>query len=459
MRYSKLHQKADMPDLREQAIESIWNGSDGREMDRELLRKAIYGLSDMFDFLCEFGGVEEHFRLVDPREHPISDGPFVYTPGFFDFPERTQNTKSTDHSMGPGWMGTFVVEKMLEQCEKLDIPVLTRHRAAAIRMDEAGRFQSVEAQGPDGTVVVEADCCLIATGGFARNHQVVEQVRPTFYEGLPVHTFTVASNTGDAIGMVEAIGDNLDFKHVKVPMMGPVHHPFNYGVVSLVNSPWITLINMEGRRFQNEAAPPVPGRQTGPLENQPQHKAYAIFDSITAEKMRAELLERSQGNPGLYRGMVSWKEHLEYECGLDLAAKKADTIPDLARLIGIDPDSLSREIETYNRFCAQGADGEFQKPAPFLDPVEQGPFYAVLMLRFNEGAEGGIANDSSLRVLREDSTLFYGLYITGDCCRGVLKQDDEGGKVGEMPWAMASGYLAGAEMAAYQKEPSDGGLR
>ena len=65
---------------------------------------------------------------------------------------------------------------------------------------------------------------------------------------------------------------------------------------------------MDGRRFQNEAAPPAPGNPTGPLENQPQHKAYAIFDSLTTEKMGAELLERSQGDPGLYRGMVSWRE-------------------------------------------------------------------------------------------------------------------------------------------------------
>ena len=72
--------------------------------------------------------------------------------------------------------------------------------------------------------------------------------------------------------------------------------------------PRIVLVNMDGRRFQNEAAPPAPGNPTGPLENQPQHKAYAIFDSLTTEKMGAELLERSQGDPGLYRGMVSWRE-------------------------------------------------------------------------------------------------------------------------------------------------------
>ena len=57
------------------------------------------------------------------------------------------------------------------------------------------------------------------------------------------------------------------------------------------------MVNMDGRRFQNEAAPPAPGNPTGPLENQPQHKAYAIFDSLTTEKMGAELLDAVRATP------------------------------------------------------------------------------------------------------------------------------------------------------------------
>ena len=448
VRYSKLHEKAGMPDLREQAVDSIWSGSDGPDMSKELLRKAMYGLTDMFDWLCQFGGVEEHFRLVDLREHPIPNGPFVYTPGFFDFPQRTQNKKSSDHSMGPGWMGTFVVDKMMEQCEKLGIPVLTQHRAVRLNVDADGVFQSVEAENPGGKLTVYAKCVLLATGGFARNERIMRKVRPTFYQGLPTHSFTVASNTGDAIDMAEAIGAKLDFQHIKVPLFGPVHHPFNYGVVSLVNDPRIVMVNIDGRRFLNEGAPPAVGEPTGPLEDQPMKKAYAIFDAATVEKMGADLLERTKRDPGLHQGMITWREQLEYECAeLDIAAHRADTIEELARLAGISPVGLVDEIEKYNMFCAQGKDEDFDKPAPLLSPVTQGPFYAVLMMRFNEGAEGGLVNDDDLRLVRQDGAPFQGIYVAGDTCRGVLKHNDEGGKFGEMPWAMASGYLAGGEMA------------
>ena len=453
VRYSKLHEKAGMPDLRAEAVESIWNGSDGREMSKELLRKAVYGLTDMFDWLCTFGGVEESFELVDLREHPINNGPFVFTPGFFNFPERIENKKSTDHSMGPGWMGTFVIKKMMEQCEKLGIPVLTRTRGTDIRVDEDGKFLSLLAEDPGGEITVTAKCLLIASGGFARNERIMRQVRPTFYEGLATHSFTVASNTGDAIELGERIGAKFDFRHIKAPLFGPVHHPFNYGVVSLVNDPRIAMVNIEGRRFLNEGAPPVPGKPTGPLEDQPEKKAYAVFDNATAEKMGADLLERTKRDPGMHRGMVTWREQLEYECEeLDIAAFKADSVGELARKAGIDEKGLTDEIEKYNMFCREKADDDFDKPAPFLSPVEQGPFYAVLLMRFNEGAEGGLVNDDELRLVRADGTPFQGIYVVGDACRGVLKYDDEGGKFGEMPWAMASDYLAAEEMARYTRE-------
>lgn len=452
VRYSKIHAAAGMPDLREQAVESIWSGSNGKDISKNLVRRAVYGLTDMFDWLCTFGGVEERFKLVDLREHPIPNGPFVFCPGFFDYPDRTLNVKSTDHSMGPGWMGTFVIDKMLEQCKALDIPVLTEHRATHLLVDENGTFQAVEAQTPGGTVTVQAQCCLIASGGFARNEKLIRQLRPSFYEGMPVHSFTVASNTGDAIGMAEEIGAALDLEHVKIPLFGPVHHPFNYGVVSLVNSPRVAMVNLDGRRFVNEGAPPEPGNPFSPLEHQPQKIAYAIFDSDTVEQMGQELLERTSRDDSLHRCMLNWRGELEYECAeLDIAAHKADTLEELAKKAGIDPVGLVDEVEKYNMFCAQGQDEDFDKPAPFLSPVTKGPFYAVLLMRFNEGAEGGLVNDDNLRLVKQDGAPFSGIYVAGDCCRGVLKKDDDGGKCSEMPWAMASGYLVGGEMADYTK--------
>lgn len=449
LRWSKRHEQAGMPDLREEAIRII---SSTGNISLPLLRKAMYGLTDMFDWLIDFGGTEDQFQMFDLAARGITQmGPFPAVPGMLDFPVRTQNVKSTDQSMGPGWAGTFVVEKMLEQCDKLNIAVLTRHRAVELLIDEQGIFKGVKAHNPGGEVIINAKCCLLSSGSFSRNKEIMDSIRPTFNAETSVHSFTVASNSGDAIGMVEKIGGQLDLERVKIPMFSPTHHPFSFSLVRLAEDPRAVQINMMGKRYCNEAERQHSDDLKGPLENQPRHMAYAIFDSDTVEMGGRELLAHPAMNADMLRCMAPWGEQLEMECKLDMAAKKADSITELAKLIGIAPIALSKEIERYNTFCQSGLDKDFNKSAPMLKPLKKAPFYALLLTRFNEGAVGGIVNDDKLRVVREDGTPFAGLYAVGDCCRGLLKTSDEGGKFGELPWAMASGYMVVDEMAEYLK--------
>lgn len=447
LRWSKRHEKAAMPDLREDAIKII--GSNGN-ISVLLLRKAMYALTDMFDWLSDFGDTEEKFHLFDLVSRGITQmGPFPAVPGMLDFPKRTQNIKSTDDSMGPGWAGTFVVEKMLEQCIKLNIPVLTNHRAVELLVDDQGVSRGVRAENPGGEVIVNAKCCLLASGSFSRNQEIMDSIRPTFNAEMPVHSFTVASNTGDAIGMVKDIGGRLDFDHVKIPMFSPTHHPFSFSLVRLAEDPRAIQVNMMGKRYCNEGERQHSDDLKGPLEYQPRHMAYAIFDSETVEMAGTELLAHPAMSSDMARCMTPWRDQLEMECKLDLAAKKADSITELAKLTGIPPIALSKEVERYNKFCENGCDKDFEKSPNVMVPLNKAPFYALLLTRFNEGAVGGIVNDDNLRVVREDGSPFAGLYAVGDCCRGLIKTSDKGGKFGELPWAMASGFFAADEMADY----------
>ena len=227
--------------------------------------------------------------------------------------------------------------------------------------------------------------------------------------------------------------------------------PFSFSLVRLAEDPRAIQINMKGKRYCNEAERQHSVDLKGPLENQPRHMAYAIFDSETLEMGGKELLSHPMMNEDMLRCMAPWGDQLEMECKLDMAAKKADSITDLAKLTGIPPIVLSKEVERYNSFCEKGLDKDFGKSSNMLVPLKKAPYYALLLTRFNEGAVGGIVNDDNLRVVKQDGSSFSGLYAVGDCCRGLLKTSDEGGKFGELPWAMASGYLVADEMADYLK--------
>ena len=83
-------------------------------------------------------------------------------------------------------------------------------------------------------------------------------------------------------------------------------------------------------------------------------------------------------------------------------------------------------------------------PGPMVpDKIEKAPFYAVYGGRFSESASGGIVTDTNLVVKKEDGSTVPGLWAVGDSCKGLFQKDDRGGKFGEMPWAMASGFMAG----------------
>ena len=189
--------------------------------------------------------------------------------------------------------------------------------------------------------------------------------------------------------------------------------------------------------------------QISVMEKQPDKIAWGIADDNTVNIMGNNILEGVRDDPEQVACYINYRADLEEETRLDLAAKKADTLEELAALIGVDPAVFVAEIEKYNACCAKGVDEDFGKDKASLVPIVKPPFYAVFLSRFNEGAEGGIVNDEFLRVLDTENKPIPGLYTAGDCCRGLLLMDESKGKFGEMPWAMASGYLTGIEAAGY----------
>ena len=439
VRYSKFHQKIGLPDGREEFIKILQERSGG-ELDYQLIRDAEYAICNMVDFLFDFGGWENYF----------APGTIVFGPDtgqvIIGFPRRVQdNLKSTDHSMGPGWMSTFAVRKLVEVAPSLGVNILTNHRASKLIIGEQGEFKGLIAEDPGGRVNIEAKTCVIASGGFSHNGRIMKFFRPTFNEHYPVKSLAVASNTGDGIDMVEEIGGAIDYEHVRTSMIGPTHHPFHFGVVRLVEQPEIVRIDKNGRRFHNDAN--IDLRLAGVMESVPEHYGWAIMDSNTSEIMGKRLVETAV-DPEVRKGFVSWKEQLEEETTYDLAAKKANTLEELAKMIKVDPEIFIQEIKHYNEYCDKGIDDKFGKPAEFLVPIARPPFYAAFIARFSETTMGGIANNTNLNVTRKDGTPFKGLYTAGDCCRGLVVQDFMK-KFGDCAWAMASGYLGAEHAAAY----------
>ena len=95
---------------------------------------------------------------------------------------------------------------------------------------------------------------------------------------------------------------------------------------------------------------------------------------------------------------------------------KADSIEDLAKQLGIDPEVLEETVDEYNEMC-ESHDSMFYKNPKFLKPIEKAPFFAAKFRPGGYGTLGGIKINENAEVLDPQWEKIPGLYACGtDTC-------------------------------------------
>src|SRR5690606_34020227 len=94
--------------------------------------------------------------------------------------------------------------------------------------------------------------------------------------------------------------------------------------------------------------------------------------------------------------------------------KKAGSLAELARVCGLDPETLEKTVADFNRHAEQGKDPAFGRgesrynrfmagrnklPNTSLAPLRKPPFYAVHVVPGSLGTFAGLATDEYARVL------------------------------------------------------------
>jgi 3-oxosteroid 1-dehydrogenase len=187
--------------------------------------------------------------------------------------------------------------------------------------------------------------------------------------------------------------------------------------VTDIGKPYCMLVDKTGQRFCNESGSYMEiGERMYARGAIP---AWAILDQNHRDRYGW-----GRANPG-----QTIKEWLSSGY-----MKKADTLAELARLCGIDPQGLENTVTRFNGFCATGVDSDFQrgsdayglwlgdptvKPNPALGALNKAPFYAVAAFPGDVGTYGGFVCDEDARVQRVDGSVIEGLYATGNCAAGV----------------------------------------
>ena len=324
------------------------------------------------------------------------------------------------------------------------VPVWLNTAAAHLIVD-GGRVVGVEAQKSGQSVRIRANrAVILAAGGFAHNKAMREK-----YQRQPItDAWTVASpaDDGDGIQMGLELGASVEFMDDAWWMPTSVAPGEEMPIMSIVDRslPGCIIVNKQGRRFTNEAAPyidVVKSQYASHFRDGGAIPAYFLMDQRFRRRYPAgPMMPMSTPKRFISSGYL----------------KVADTLEGLAEKCGIDPVGLVAEVKKFNEYAAAGKDLDFQKgdtaidrfyadasvkPNPCLGPLGKPPFCAIELWPGDLGTKGGLVTDGSARVLRQDGSPIEGLYATGNCSASVMGNSYAGAGATIGP-SMVFGYIA-----------------
>lgn len=304
------------------------------------------------------------------------------------------------------------------------VRLLLRTPLRELRTD-AGRVTGALLDTPEGPRECRARRgVILACGGFPAD----PALRARFYGHVAAGRTHVsaapAGNTGDGLRLGEAAGAALTtdaaqpaawtpVSLVPLPDVGttPFPHFIDRGKAGVI------AVDRRGRRFISEARSYhdfVPALI----------EACAGDDYIECHLICDEAAIRRYGLGAAPPPPGRLASHLRSGY-----LKRADSLPALARLCGIDPAGLEATVARLNQGAAQGIDPDFDKggdvyqrfngsagfaPNPCVAPVASPPFYAVRLIPGDIGTFIGLRTDPNSRVLDAAGQPIPGLYAAGN---------------------------------------------
>ena len=317
-------------------------------------------------------------------------------------------------------VGSFLVAKLNETCEKMGITIMLNTKATELIMD-GGTAVGVLAQDKAHDYTINAKAVILATGGFGANFDMMTSYVPSLAGAV---TTNHAGATGDGINMAVAVGaDTVDMEQIQL-------HPTVYQETGLLVSESVRsmggiLVNAEGKRFTNDmstrdAVSNAELEQTGSY-------AYIIFDQRIVDDLSSTQKYISSG-----------------------LTVQADTYEELAKEMGLEGSAVQNFVatmETWNAAVASGVDAEFGRNNGMDEDLATAPYYAIKIAPGIHHTMGGLKINTDTEVLDTAGNAIPGLFACGEVTGGVHGGNRIGGNA--VCDFVVFGRIAGQGATAY----------
>ncbi len=326
-----------------------------------------------------------------------------------DMPDAYYPEYKTVHMFGG--MDETILAGMLEKAAK-DSGAEFNYSTPAEQLvkDASGRVTGVIAKNTEGAYVQfnAAKAVILCTGDYGNNPEMIQAYCPKAAI-VDTNVYTPPVNTGDGHKMGLWIGAAMQQETPHTPM---VH---NLGAAPFSGNPFLR-VNLEGRRYENEDVP-IP-LMANSAQLQPQHKTWTVYDSTFADDLPLM-------TPGFSRTTaMSDRTQTSIDTALENGSLlKADTIEELAGLMGVPADALKATVDRYNELAAKGSDDDFGKDPAMVTAVDTAPFYAAYNSLALLVVLGGLDVNKSLQVLDTEHKVIPGLYAAGNAAGNFFAND------------------------------------
>jgi succinate dehydrogenase/fumarate reductase flavoprotein subunit len=258
---------------------------------------------------------------------------------------------------------------------------------------------------------------ILATGDISGNDEMVNFYCHDLARLVTSKAYTPAgANTGDGHKMGMWAGG-----HMELGPLPTMLHLIRYTMLSF----FYLHVNALGKRFMNEDTW-IQGKSIRIMTQPEGYNEYCF--SIFDDDWRDQIKDSLQYGGGQFWDNMSVPAGTEWtpdsaERTINGAiergtAWKADTLEELASLMGVDREIFLSEVERYNQIYDQGEDTDFHKRVELLTPIRKPPFYALKVGPSLLVIPGGLEVNESCQVVDDQKVAIPGLYAVGNVMGG-----------------------------------------
>jgi 3-oxosteroid 1-dehydrogenase len=344
-------------------------------------------------------------------------------------------------------MGGSLIGQLLKILLDRSVPVWLETPLVRLITDDDAVVGVIAEKGGKNIRIRATHGVILAAGGFEHNDAMRQQ-----YQQHPISTEWTSGASGNkgggiqagiAVGAAVEMMDDAWWMPTLLPKSGPMPVIFERSL------PYSMIVDSSGQRFMNESQSYVACGQQQYKRNKivPAIPAYLILDSRHRKyyMLAMNMMPRITPKSAYKEGFIT----------------KANSLPELARKMGIDEAGLVATAKRFSQFAKNGRDEDFGrgesaydhfysdprvKPNPNLGPIEKAPFYALKIWPGDLGTMGGLLIDEHARVLRKDGSIIRGLYAAGNNTASVMGRTypGPGSTIGP---AMVFGMIGGRHAA------------